>query len=155
MSWPLPSRLALLLVLLACGPSEDPRYSSPALTWQTYARAVAGGDAAAAWDCFSSSYQALQYEGDAGRWAAELERRGPELKRDYQRREIAEERILGKRLAYLLFDSSTVSGAGASPFVYFLREVDGWKMTTHLDAVFHRELEGAIERGEFRLPERD
>lgn len=152
---PLVALVAALLGDAACGPSADARYNSPALTYRTYARAVAAGDAEAAWACFSPSYQSLQYDLDPGRWRAEFKRRWAELKRAEERREIAEERVLNERLAFLLFDAATMTSDKESPFVYFLRDSQGWKMTTHLDTVFHRELERAIARGEYRLPRRD
>jgi hypothetical protein len=53
----------------------------------------------------------------------------------------------------LLFDTSTLGDKRASPFFYFIHEPDGWKITSHLDSTFHQELEQAIERGEYKLPD--
>jgi len=156
-SW-VPPLITLVLLALgwaACGPADHPRFSSPALTWQTYVQAVSHGDAEAAWVCFSPSYQNHQYNGDVSRWTTELASQGADMKRGNKRCEIVEERVLSPRLAYLLFDTGTLPSNRKSPFVYFLRGPQGWKMTTHLDTVFHRELEQAIARGEYRLPDPD
>ena len=146
--------VALSLSWAACSPS-DPQYSTPALTWKTYVRAVAHGDAQAAWACFSPSYQSYQYGADPTQWATELERQGADMKRGNKRCAIVEERILTKRLAYLLFDADALPSDRKSPFVYFLLDRGNWRMTTHVDTVFHRELERAIARGEYRLPDGD
>ena len=149
------SLLAVSLLAGACSPADESRFASPSQTWNTYRQAVADGDAASAWTCFSASHQTLQYGGDLAAWQAEMSRRGDELKRENKRREIEEERVLNKRLAYLLFDAGTLPSDRVSPFAYFLREEGGWKMTTHLDTVFHHELERAIARNEYHLPQAD
>lgn len=147
-----PALVALALAWAACS-SSDPQHSTPALTWKTYVRAVTDGDAQASWACFSPSYQSHQFGGDPTQWAAELERMGADTKRANKRCAIVEERILTKRLAYLLFDADTLPPDRRSPFVYFLRDRGDWRMTSHVDTVFHRELERAIARGEYRLPQ--
>lgn len=156
-----PPRATLLLHValvalwaMACGPIEDPRFASPAQTWQTYARALAAGDVEASWACFSSSYREREYGGDIRLWRAEVEGMTGNAKRAEKRCEIVEERVISQRLAYLLFDGGTLGPGRSSPFVYMLRDEGEWKMTSHLDMVFHRELERAIETGEYRLPER-
>ena len=69
------------------------------------------------------------------------------------RREIAQEQIINARIGYLLFDASTLSDERASTFIYFISETDGRTITSHLDSTFHHELEQAIERGEYKLPD--
>ena len=61
-------------------------------------------------------------------------------------------KTINQRIGYLLFDPTTLNSPQASPFFYFIREPEGWKLTTHLDSLFHRELEQAIAKGEFKLP---
>jgi hypothetical protein len=136
----------------ACSHRDDGRYASPAQTWQTYAAAVDSGHVDKSWACFSRSYRDHEFGGDAAAWAARIQAMDAVEKRGYKRFEIAEERVINQRLAYLLFDPGTLTPGHPSPFAYFLREDAGWKLTAHLDTVFHRELEGAIERGEYRLP---
>ena len=69
------------------------------------------------------------------------------------RREISREEVINDQIAYLLFDPTTLENERQSPFVYFIRENGGWKITTHLDSTFHQALQRAIEMGEYKLPE--
>jgi hypothetical protein len=84
-------------------------------------------------------------------WAQEFGS-NPSYLKSIQRREINAERTINARIGYLLFDATTLDSPQQSPFFYFLREKSGWKITSHLDTVFHRELEESITRGEFTLP---
>ncbi|MFH1569452.1 MAG: hypothetical protein ABIL09_15760, partial [Gemmatimonadota bacterium] len=110
------------------------------------------GDAGATWDCYSASYRSQILGGDRAAWEATFQRQLPELKRAEKRREIVQERVINARLAYVLFEPSTLPDASASPFFYFLKDAEGWKITSHLDTLFHAELERAIASGEYRLP---
>jgi|TARA_B100000809_G_C14941199_1_gene460520 hypothetical protein len=138
------------LLLLSCA-DEDSRLSTPATTFGTYRRALADGDGETAWFCLSSGYRRLEYNDDPQLLKAHLEREGGALGRRVARLEIGQETEINERLAFLQFDPTTVDPS-RTPFYYFLHEQDGWKITTHLDSLFRGELEGAIERGEFRLP---
>lgn len=151
----MPSRrlfaVPLLALLLICCSSDELRFSSPAATFQIYREALAASDAETAWLCLSTGYRQLEFGGDGNRWAAHLRVGGVTLSREVQRLEINQEVEINDHLAFLQFDPTTVAPA-RGPFYYFLREPDGWKITTHLDSLFRVELEGAIERGEFTLP---
>jgi hypothetical protein len=54
-------------------------------------------------------------------------------------------------LGFLQFDETTLA-AGESPFFYFYRDPDGWKVTSHLDPLFRQALEEAVAEGEYSLP---
>jgi hypothetical protein len=145
------ARFVILLTLLGCGPAEQ-RFADPATTYRIYRQALAAGDYPGAWTCYSSRYRQAGL-GDSAAWVDQW-RHNPAAVDAELRREISAERMINDRIAYLMFDPSTLSSAQVSPFFYFVHEPDGWKITTHLDTLFHRELENAIARGEFRLPER-
>jgi hypothetical protein len=125
---------------------------SPGVTYKTYVEAVAAEDVATVWQCFSLSYRGAEYAGDMSRWKEEWEKSRGDLQDRATELQIADEHLINDRIAYLLFDSSTVRSR-ESPFYYFIRDDNGWKITTYLDSTFHGELEDAIERGEFSLRE--
>lgn len=142
--------LGTLAGIVACS-SEDPAFSTPAATFKTYKHAIATGDLDLLWSCLSTSYQSSVYKGDRAALAREWKEH-PEQLQSALRREIAQEKPINGRIGYLLFDPTTLNSPQASPFFYFIREAEGWKLTTHLDSLFHRELEQAIAKGEFKLP---
>ena len=145
-------QLFLCLALLYGCASEDTdqRFAHPAQTFQTYKSALEDRDFGLLWECFNASQQDGEDRQDfIERW----QQKTPAEIKAQLRREIAEERIINERIGYLLFDSSTLDDERTSPFFYFLRDSDGWKITSHLDSTFHQELEQAIERGEFKLPD--
>jgi hypothetical protein len=144
-------RLAALALLLACA-AEDPRLLTPASTFATYRDALTAGDAETSWACLSEGHRRLVYDDDLHRWRDHLATEGRALARAGRRLEISAEREINERLAFLQFDETTVS-PGQTPFYYYVREPEGWKITTHLDSLFRRELEAAIETGQFRLPQ--
>lgn len=143
--------LLCLALVLGCNSGDiDQRFSHPAQTFQTYKYALENRDFDLLWECFNSS----QREGEDRRGFVERwQQKTPAEIKAHLRREIAEERIINERIGYLLFDSSTLDDERASPFFYFLRDPSGWKITSHLDSTFHQELEQAIERGEYKLPD--
>ena len=145
-----------LLASLSVGCGEDEAtsgpFSSPYATFKTRQQALAAKDFDLLWTCLSISYKTGVYKGDFAAWKQEWSQKGDTAVESELRREIIEERLINQRIGYLLFDSSTLDSSRASPFFYFIREPEGWKVTTFLDSVFHRELEQAIDRGEFRLP---
>lgn len=142
--------LSILAGIAACS-SEDPAFSTPAATFKTYKQAIATGDLDLLWSCLSVSYRASIYNDDRAALAREWKEH-PEQLQSALRREIAQEKAINGRIGYLLFDPTTLSSPQVSPFFYFIREPKGWKLTTHLDSLFHRELEQAIAKGEFKLP---
>lgn len=142
--------LGVLAVIAACS-AEDPAFSTPAATFKTYKKAIAAGDLDLLWSCLSISYRSSVYNGDRAALTREWQEH-PEQLRSALQREITQEKPINSRIGYLLFDPTTLNSPQASPFFYFIREVDGWKVTTHLDSLFHRELEQAIANGEFKLP---
>ncbi|MEE2658556.1 MAG: hypothetical protein VX733_08635 [Candidatus Latescibacterota bacterium] len=144
--------LIAALLLGACSNETRTSYLSPANTYQHYQRALHADDALTTWECFSASYRDQEYGGDFATWEAEWSKSRQHRLDDANRRQIVEEKELSSSLGYLLFDINTLSSDKESPFIYFLRDPEGWKMTSHLDSVFHRELEIAIQRGDFRLP---
>lgn len=130
---------------------ENPAFSTPAATFKTYKHAIAAGDLDLLWSCLSASYRSSVYNDDRAALAREWKEH-PEQLQSTLRREIAQEKSINSRIGYLLFDPTTLNSPPASPFFYFIREAEGWKLTTHLDSLFHRELEQAIAKGEFKLP---
>ena len=130
---------------------ENPTFSTPAATFKTYKRAIAAGDLDLLWSCLSASYKATVYNDDRAALAQEWKEH-PEQLQSTLRREIAQEKSINEHIGYLLFDPTTLNSPQASPFFYFIREPEGWKLTTHLDSLFHHELEQAIAKGEFKLP---
>ena len=140
-----------LVLLLACGEALDPRFASPASTFHTYREALSQSDGETAWACLSESHRERDLGSDPQAWNAFMAgEEGRRLARQVARREISEERRINDRVAYLQFDRTTVP-EGEGPFFYFLRDPDGWKITTHTDSLFRAELEAAIEKGHFRL----
>ena len=143
-----------LAFLLGCGQGPDPRFSSPASTFRTYREALSQGDGDTAWSCLSQSHRERDLGGDLAAWRTSVAgEEGRQLAREVARREISEERRINDRVAYLQFDQSTVP-EDEGPFFYFLRDPDGWKITTHTDSLFRAELEAAIESGQYRLTAR-
>jgi hypothetical protein len=141
--------LGLILWLAACQQS-DRRFADPAATYRTYRESLAAGDFGRAWSCYTSRYREAAL-GDSAAWV-EGRRQRPAAVEAELRREVAAERVINARIAYLMFDQSTLDSPQASPFCYFVHEPTGWMMTTHLDTLFHQELEKAIAKGEFSLP---
>jgi len=146
--------LTLLIGAFPSGCSKtDLRFASPAATFKTYQKALATRDLDLLWSCYSDTYKAsLAPDRDA--WIRAWEQKSDAQIAAELRREIAEEQTINDRIGYLLFDATTLESKQASPFFYFMRDQGSWKITTHLDSVFHRELERAINRGEFKLPDR-
>ena len=154
------SLLATLSLLLTIGTlfavcgcaDDDPRFATPFATFKTHQEALAARNLDLLWSCYSESYRASAHDGDFAAWARKWQQMDEGQIEGELRREIAEERIINDKIGYLLFDASTLSSPQASPFSYLVRDPDGWKITTHLDSVFHGELERAIASGEFSLP---
>ena len=142
---------AILIAFSGCDRKEtsEQRFADPASTFRTYKQALEQGDYDLLWECHS-----LSQKGDEERqiWLARWRRKPSAEIKAQLRREISQEQIINERIGYLLFDASTLSDERDSPFFYFIREVGGWKITSHLDSTFHHELERAIERGEYKLP---
>lgn len=149
-SWPLVVAVACLLGGAACSRSGD-RFASPGATLQTYRSAVEKGDPAQIWSCYSQGYQS-QVAGGFATWSEEWQRRPPAETEAEANRPVAVEKVINDRIAFILFEAAGTRPRQANPFFYFVREPEGWKITSHLDSTFHRELERAIERGEFKLP---
>ncbi len=124
------------LIWLGCGDRTggETAYSTPAATFKTLTQAL--------------STDVLK--GDQAAWVEQMQRDPAQIKA-ITRREITAERAINERIGYLLFDPSTLPTPRQSPFFYFIREAQGWKITSHLDTVFHRELEEAIQKGQFKL----
>ena len=150
-----PAILRWLLLISLAGIAgchgENPAFSTPAATFKTYKKAIGGGDLDLLWACLSTSYRASIYKDDRAA-LAKAWKENPEQLQSTLRREIAQEKSINGRIGYLLFDPTTLNSPQASPFFYFIREDEGWKLTTHLDSLFHHELEQAIAKGEFKLP---
>ena len=144
--------LCAFFLIAGCEKEANPRFAAPALTFKTHQEALAAKNLELLWSCYSSTYKANSYNDDYTTWSREWKQKEEAWIKAELRREIVEERIINDRISYLLFDTSTLSSPQTSPFSYFIRESEGWKMTTHLDSVFHRELEQAISKGEFKLP---
>ena len=142
----------ILIAFGGCGDKEigEQRFADPASTFRTYKQALEQGDYDLLWECYS-----LSQKGDEERqaWLERWRQRPSAEIKARLRHEISQEQIINERIGYLLFDASTLSDKRASPFFYFIREGDGWKITSHLDSTFHHELEQAIERGEYKLPD--
>ena len=146
---------ALFAILLyagfGCGTNEtNERFRDPASTFRTYKQALERGDYELVWECYSTTQRNAE---ERQAWLKRWRQKPPGQIKDQLRREISQEQIINDHIGYLLFDASTLSDERASPFFYFIREADGWKITSHLDSTFHHELEQAIERGEYKLPE--
>lgn len=147
----------LLLVaglLNNCGDvPENIKYASPASTYKTYRRAIDSNEANSAWDCLAVTYQRSSFGGELMQWKEQWPKKQLALQHDLSRREIIEEREINDRIAYLLFDTKlTKKERPTPPYFYFLREKNGWKITSYLDSTFHQELERAIEKGEYSVP---
>ena len=145
--------LSCLALFIAIGCSSEPtnqRFSDPAATFQTYKKALENSDFDLLWECFS---QSQKQDSERQAWIDDWRQKSPDEIKTQLRREIAQEQIINERIGYLLFDPSTLGSERASPFFYFIHESDGWKITSHLDSTFHQELEQAIERGEYKLPD--
>ena len=140
-----------LVILQGCNSEDiDQRFSHPAQTFQTYKYALETRDFDLLWECFNSSQrEGEDRQGFVERW----QQKTPVEIKAQLRLEIAEERIINEHIGYLLFDSSTLGDERTSPFFYFFCDSSGWKITSHLDSTFHQELEQAIERGEYKLPD--
>lgn len=145
--------LVAVAALLACS-RQDKRFVDPAATFATYLASIRQGDVEAVWECYSQGYRDQHFGGQLSAWEAEWKARERHYRRVETRREISEERIINKQVGYLLFDSTTLPSQNSSPFFYFIREKEGWKITSHLDSTFHQALERAIAQGEYQLPTR-
>lgn len=144
--------VGLILLLWGCGQNQNPtEFTTPAATFRTYRDALADQDFEKAWTCFSLSYQSQVHEGDFSRWL-DVTQQDSEKSKSVLRREIVGEKIINDRIGYLLFDSTTLQSPQVSPFFYFIRDGQSWKITSHLDSTFHHELEEAINQGQFKLP---
>ena len=146
--------LLILLSLSGCGGEDETEgpFSSPYATFKTRQQALAAKDFDLLWSCLSTNYKMGVYKGDFETWKREWSQKGDGAIENELRREVTDERLINQRIGYLLFDTSTLDSSRASPFFYFIREPEGWKVTTFLDSVFHQELEQAISRGKFLLP---
>ncbi len=142
--------LVIFCLLVGCAEKDDRRFDSPAATFHTYQQALEEGDLDLLWSCYSTSYRNQQVRAT---WRRQWRENAAEKGKALRRREISREQIINEQIAYLLFDATTLEDQRQSPFFYFIHEKEGWKITTHLDSTFHRELETAIERGEFKLPD--
>ena len=149
--YPKPLIFLAISVLVSCGGEEtDRRFTDPAATFQTYKQALENSDYDLLWECFSLSQQeSEERQAFIDLWR---QKKPGEIKAQL-RREIAQETIINERIGFLLFDTSTLTDERTSPFFYFIHHPGGWKITSHLDSTFHQELEQAIERGEYKLPE--
>ena len=149
--YPKPLIFLAISVLASCGDGQtDRRFTDPAATFQTYKQALENSDYDLLWECFSLSQQeSEERQAFIDLWR---QKKPGEIKAQL-RREIAQETIINERIGFLLFDTSTLTDERTSPFFYFIHDPGGWKITSHLDSTFHQELEQAIERGEYKLPE--
>ena len=142
------------LALSSCASQEvDPRFAEPALTFKLHQQALGDRNLELMWSCYSQSFKEGMFGGDFETWARSWREKETAAVAAELEREIDDERLINERIAYLHFDPSTLHSLQASPFSYFLKEADGWKMTPHLDSAFHQELERAIVDGEFKLPD--
>ena len=141
-----------LLGLSGCGPDQPAQFDTPAAAFSAYKKALEAEDLDQAWLCYSSSFRDGVYKGEMATWVKDQNERNKAWIKNEANRQIADEKIINQRIAYLLFDATTLESNRVSPFFYFIKETEGWKITTHLDSTFHQELEKAIERGEFVLP---
>lgn len=141
-----------LTILPGCGNKTDLRFASPVATFRTYQQALIDRDWELLWDCHSNTYK-TSVATESQDWIDAWKQKGEQQVKAERRREIAGEEIINDRIGYLLFDATTLPSKQTSPFFYFVRDPEGWKITTHLDSLFHQELERAIARGEFKLPD--
>lgn len=141
----------LFLVAYGCSEEGDQRYSTPAATFSTYQEALRLRDMDALWACYSSGYRD-HLSGGRAAWEQGWRTKPEEAWRAELGREIAEERVIDAKIAYLLFHPSTVMEAGTPQFFYLVRENEGWHLTSHLDGVFHQRLERALQNGTLKLP---
>ena len=141
------------LFLLACCERTDRRFSSPAATFRTYQQALREGDRDLLWSCYSRSFHE-NLSGGRQAWEAQWDARPSAAIQAELGREIAEEKEINGEIGYLLFAESTLPMPGESPFFYFVRQEDGWFLTSHLDALFHQRLEKALAAGALQLGER-
>jgi hypothetical protein len=141
-----------VLGLLLWGCSDDAQpYQSLAGTYRTYSQAVVDDEPERVWACFSRGYREHSWDNDLDKWLAEWSRQRPGRLQSVHRLQIAQERIINHTLGFLQFDETTLA-AGESPFFYFYRDPDGWKVTSHLDPLFRQALEEAVAEGEYSLP---
>lgn len=147
----LPRAFGALLfgLLLSCG-SQDEQFETPYDTFRAHQEAIKEGDLDLLWKTYSLAYRDQQVRAS---WRRQWREMPNEKTTALLRREISEEEIINDQIAYLLFDPTTLESERQSPFFYFIRESEGWKITTHLDSTFHQALERAIEQGEYKLPE--
>ena len=137
----------------ACGEEPPSQFSKPSLTFKHHQQALAAKDLETMWSCYSQSYKQRMFSNDFAAWSRTWQERDAVWIEAELAREIIDEREINERIAYLHFEPTTLQSRQASPFYYFLKEVDGWKITTHLDSLFHQELERAIADGQFSLPD--
>ncbi|MGY8822765.1 MAG: hypothetical protein ACKVJG_02335 [Candidatus Latescibacterota bacterium] len=143
--------LFALSTFTGCSDQDTQRFDTPAATFNTHRQAIEQGDLDLLWETYSLSYRNQQVRAT---WRRQWQETAPEKIKTLRQREIAREEIINDEIAYLLFDPTTLENERQSPFYYFIREENGWKITTHLDSSFHHALEKAIEQGEYKLPER-
>ena len=151
---PLNTRIFCLMLLLfwgaSCQRKTDNTFDSPYATFSTHQTAIEQNNIELIWETFSTSYQNQQVRSS---WRREWEQMDSIERKALLRREITKEQVINEEIAYLLLDSTTLRSDSEPPFVYFVKEVDDWKITTHLDSTFHNSLERAIESGEYKLPD--
>jgi hypothetical protein len=138
------------LLLWGCSDGGQP-YQSPAETYRTYTQAVDDDQPERVWACFSSGYREHSWDNDLDKWLEEWPAQRPGRLHAVDSLQILQERIINHTLGFLQFDETTVP-SGESPFFYFYHDPDGWKVTSHLDPLFRRALEKAVEEGEYPLP---
>ena len=143
--------LFALCAIIGCSDQVDRRFDTPAATFQTHRQAAEHGDLDLLWETYSLFFRNKQVRAT---WKRQWREMTAEKIKGLQHREIAREEIINDEIAYLLFDPTTLEDERQSTFYYFIREDAGWKITTHLDSSFHQALEKAIEKGEYKLPER-
>ncbi len=141
---------ALFLCLYWGCDAQNERFDTPYATFSAHQQAIEKSDLDLLWDTYSLAYRNQQVRAT---WRRQWREMPPEKTRALLRREITKEEVINDQIAYLLLDPTTLESERQSPFFYFIRESDGWKITTHLDSSFHQALERAIEKGDYKLPE--
>ncbi len=133
-----------------CNRETDNAFDSPYTTFVTHQTAIDQGNVDLIWNTYSRSYQNQQVRST---WRREWKKMDASERKALLRREITKEQVINDHIAYLLLDSTTLKSDRESPFVYFVKELGHWKITTHLDSTFHNSLEQAIENGDYKLPD--
>tara|TARA_B100001094_G_scaffold76885_1_gene73230 strand:+ start:221 stop:712 length:492 start_codon:yes stop_codon:yes gene_type:complete len=142
--------MLLLFLWAGCQKKTDNAYDSPYATFSTHQAAIEQNNIELLWETFSTSYKDQQVRSS---WRREWQEMDSIERKALLRREITKEQVINDEIAYLLLDSTTLRSDRESPFIYFVKEVSDWKITTHLDSNFHNSLERAIESGQYKLPD--